>query len=444
LRTGAPPGGTALIVATAMHGAVKQAAALARARRYEDALLAYESVLAKNGNDLGVLNECGGLHRTLGRPQAALGYFDRALKLAPFTVELLINKGTALVALNRFAEALDCFSAAAAVEPGRAEAQYNASLVRLRLGDFAAGWRGYEWRWRKADWAASRRNFSAPVWLGREPIKGKTILLHAEQGLGDTMQFIRYAPLVAGRGARVILECQAELTGLLGNVEGVAQVVARGETLPDFDMHCPLLSLPLAFGTLVETIPNVVPYIAPPLPYLHKWVQRIAGVASPRIGLVWAGNPTHYNDRNRSIALAALEPILGIDGLHFVSLQKSATAADVTRLRQFENVTPIGDELADFADTAAVIAMLDVIVTVDTATAHLAGAIGKVAALLLPFSADFRWLVERGDSPLYPTARLFRQTALGDWNEPVERLRRELKGVARRPQRQRAAAIASG
>jgi hypothetical protein len=431
-------------MAAALHGTVKQAAALTRARRYEDALVAYESVLAKNRNDLGALNECGGLHRLLGRPQAALGYFDRALKLAPFTVELLINKGTALVALNRFAEALDCFSAAASVEPERAEAHYNASLVRLRLGDFAAGWRGYEWRWRKPDWAPSRRNFSAPLWLGREPIKGKTVLLHAEQGLGDTMQFVRYAPLVAGRGARVILECQPELTALLGNVEGVAQVVARGETLPGFDMHCPLLSLPLAFSTMVETIPNAVPYITPPLPYLHKWVQRIAALASPRIGLVWAGNPTHYNDRNRSVPLAALEPIFGIDGLHAVSLQKSAPAADAARLRQFGNVAHLGDELGDFADTAAVIAMLDLIVTADTATAHLAGAMGKVVALLLPFSADFRWLVGRSDSPWYPTARLFRQTTLGDWNEPVERLRGELAGVARRPQQQRAAATASG
>jgi hypothetical protein len=431
-------------MAPAPYNSIKEAAALMRAKRHEDALVAYESVLAKNGYDLGVLNECGGLHRMLGRPQTALGYFDRALKLAPFTVELLINKGTALVALNRFAEALDCFSAAAAVEPERAEAHYNASLVRLRLGDFAAGWRGYEWRWRKADWAKSRRNFSAPVWLGREPIGGKTVLLHAEQGFGDTMQFIRYAPLVAARGARLVLECQAELVALLRGVEGVAEVLARGAALPDFDMHCPLMSLPLAFGTVVETIPNAVPYITPPLPYLDRWVQRIGAIPSPRIGLVWAGNPTHYNDRNRSIALHALGPLLSINGLQFVSLQKPATAADVARLRQSGNVTHIGDELADFADTAAAIAMLDLVIAVDTAAAHLAAAMGKVVALLLPFSADFRWLLGRSDSPWYPTMRLFRQTTPGDWSDPVERLRRELAEVARRPQRQPEAAIACG
>lgn len=423
---------------------IKQAAALARARRYDDALKAYESVLKKNGNDLGALNECGGLHRLLGRPQAALDYFDRALKLAPFTVELLINKGTALVALNRFAEALDCFSAAAAIEPGRAEAHYNASLVRLRLGDFAAGWKCYEWRWRKADWAASRRNFSAPLWLGDAPIERKTILLHAEQGFGDTIQFVRYAPLVAARGARVILECQADLVELLRNIKGVAQVAARGTVLPDFDMHCPLMSLPLAFGTLVETVPNAVPYITAPPPYLHKWMRRTEAISSPRIGLVWAGNPTHYNDRNRSVALKALEPILSIGGLQFVSLQKHAASADVARLKRFGNVTHIGDELADFADTAAIIATLDLVIAVDTAAVHLAAAMGKVVALLLPFSADFRWLVGRNDSPWYPTMRLFRQTMLGDWSDPVEQLRRELAEVARRARPRREAATAFG
>jgi len=431
-------------MAPALQNTIKRAAEFARAKRYDEALTAYESVLAKNGNDLGTLNECGGLHRMLGRPQAALGYFDRALKLAPFTVELLINKGTALVALSRYAEALDCFSAAAAVEPGRAEAHYNAALVQLRLGDFAAGWRGYEWRWRKPDWLKSRRNFSAPLWLGSEPIDGKTILLHTEQGFGDTIQFIRYATLAAARGARVIVECQAELVELLRGVKGVAQVIARGAALPEFDMHCPLLSLPLAFDTRVETIPNAVPYIAPPPLYLQKWAQRIGAVPSPRIGLVWAGNPTHYNDRNRSVGLAVLELILGTVGLHFVSLQKPVSAADIAVLQQFANVTPIGDELADFADTAAVIAMLDLVIAVDTATAHLAAAMGKVVALLLPFSADFRWLVGRNDSPWYPTMRLFRQTSLGDWNDPLVRLRRELADVARRPQRQPEAATACG
>jgi hypothetical protein len=431
-------------MAAGLHGTMKQAAALARARRYDDALVAYEAVLAKNGNDLGALNECGGLHRMLGRPQAALDYFDRALKLAPFTVELLINKGTALVALNRHAEALDCFSAAVAVAPERAEAHYNASLVRLRLGDFAAGWKGYEWRWRKADWQASRRNFPAPLWLGDAPIEGKTILLHAEQGFGDTIQFVRYAPLVAARGARAILECQPELAELLRRVEGVAQVIARGAALPDFDLHCPLLSLPFAFGTLIETIPNGVPYLVPPLPCLQKWAQRIATIPSPRIGLVWAGNPTHYNDRNRSVAVEVLKPVLSIGGLQFVSLQKHAAAADVARLKQFGNATHIGDELANFADTAAVLAMLDLVIAVDTAAAHLAAAMGKVVALLLPFSADFRWLVGRSDSPWYPTMRLFRQTALGDWSDPVGRLHHELAAVARRPQQEREAAIACG
>jgi Tetratricopeptide repeat/Glycosyltransferase family 9 (heptosyltransferase) len=405
---------------------------LMRLKRYEEALAAFEAIVAIKPNHLGALNGIGGVLTRLGRPESALTRYDRALAAAPRTVELHVNKGTALVALNRFEDAMQCFLAAIAIEPGRAEAHYNASLVMLRLGDFASGWREFEWRWRKADWADKRRDFAAALWLGGEPIEGKTILLHAEQGLGDTIQFVRYVPLVAARGATVILECQPELKNLLRIVEGTAGVFARGEALPPFDSHCPLMSLPLACTTELETVPTTIPYLRPRQDWAAKWQNRLPANGRLRVGLCWAGSPVHLNDRNRSIPLERLVPALGVSGLDFVSLQKDVSETQANILRN-HCVTQLGQEFTDFADTAALLSMLDLVITVDTSIAHLAGAMGKAVALLVPFSPDFRWMLDRTDSPWYPTMRLFRQTAIGDWDGPLERLRQELSVVARRP-----------
>jgi len=403
-----------------------------RLKRYEQALAAFEAILAKMPAHLGVLNGVGGVLTRLGRPESALPYYDRALAAAPRTVELHVNKGTALVALTRFEEAMRCFLAAIAIEPGRAEAHYNAGLVRLRLGDFAVGWREFEWRWRKTDWADKRRDFAAAFWLGDEPIKGKTILLHAEQGFGDTIQFVRYAPLVAGRGATVVLECQPELKNLLGSAEGAAAVLARGEALPPFDIHCPLMSLPLAFATELETVPARIPYLRARQDRVAMWRARLPANGRLRVGLCWAGAAAHLNDRNRSIPLDRMVPVLAVSGLDFVSLQKDVNETQAEILRN-HGVTQLGQQFTDFADTAAILATLDLVVTVDTSIAHLAGAMGKAVALLLPFAPDFRWLLDRSDSPWYPTMRLFRQTTIGGWDHALELLRQELIDVARRP-----------
>jgi hypothetical protein len=418
-------------------GALRQslgdrAAELKRLERYDDALAAYAAVLAEHSDDLGALNECGGLHTRLGQPEAAVACYDRALAIAPRTVELHINKGTALVALNRQREALASFAAAAAIDPDRAEAHYNASLVLLRLGEFAAGWQAYEWRWRKAEWADRRRNFAAPLWLGDRPIAGKTLLLHAEQGFGDTIQFVRYAPLLATCGATIVLECQPELKTLLRAVEGVAHVCCPGEPLPAFDLHCPLLSLPLACGMALDTVPARVPYLRPPEDRMAAWRGRLGDHGRLRVGICWAGSPAHRNDHNRSIPLDRFATLLTVPGLDFVSVQRQVSDAEATLLSQC-GVVQLGQEFGDFADAAAVVAMLDVVVGVDTAVAHLAGAMGKAVAVLLPFAPDFRWLLERADSPWYPTMRLYRQPAIGDWDSPLQRLRQELAAVARRP-----------
>jgi hypothetical protein len=404
---------------------------LKRLKRYDEALVAYEAVLAQDGDDLGALNECGGLYARLGRPEAAIACYDRALARAPRAVELHINKGTALVALNRHDAALAAFAAATAIDPDRAEAHYNASLVRLRLGDFAAGWPAYEWRWRKAEWATMRRNFAAPLWLGAQPIAGKTLLLHAEQGLGDTIQFVRYAPLLAGCGATVVVECQPALKELLRHSAGIAQVVARGEALPAFDLHCPLLSLPLACGTQLQTVPANVPYLRPQPERLATWRVRMPDTGRLRVGICWAGSSAHRNDRNRSIPLERLDETLSVPGIDFVNLQKDVSATDAAMLSR-HGVVQLGQHFADFADTAAVMTMLDLVISVDTSVAHLAGAMAKATALLLPFSPDFRWMLDRADSPWYPTMRLYRQTAIGDWNGPLGRLTAELAAVARR------------
>ena len=251
------------IAADHVNALANRADTLKRLKRDEEALAAYARLLTVQPDHLGAMNESGGLNTRLGRPEAALAHYDRALAIAS-AAELYVNKGTALRALNRDDEALASFAAAAAVRPDCAEAHWNAALVRLRHGDFATGWRDYEWRWRKADWAGRQRDFASPPWRGGGPIAGKTVLLHAEQGFGDTIQFARYARLVAERGATVVLECQPQLKSLLQNIDGVAHVIAAGEPLPPFDVHCPLLSLPLALGTELATVPCGVPYIRPP------------------------------------------------------------------------------------------------------------------------------------------------------------------------------------
>ena len=410
-----------------------RAAALTRAKQYEEALAAHQAVLAQAPDDIGTLNECGGINARLGRPQAALAFYERALDHAPKSATLLINKGTALCALTRYHEALASFCAAIVIEPDRAEAHYNAGLVRLRLGDFENGWRDYEWRWRKADWADKRRNFTAPLWLGAEPIEGKTILLHAEQGLGDTIQFVRYVPLMARRGATVIVECQTELKNLLCDIPGAARLIARGEVLPAFDLHCPLLSLPLAFAGL-SSLSASVPYLRPQAERTAKWRDRLPANGRLRVGVCWAGSGAHLNDRNRSIPLERLAALLSVSGIDFINLQKEVSDAEAAILRE-HGVHQLGQEFADFADTAAVISMLDLVISVDTSVAHLAGAMAKATAVLLPFSPDFRWMLDRTDTPWYPTMRLFRQTSIGDWRGPLDRLAGELAAVAgrRRP-----------
>jgi tetratricopeptide (TPR) repeat protein len=402
----------------------RRGVALLELGRASEALDDFDRALAADPENLDALGNRGNALFRLNRPAEAIEAYDRALERAPESAPLLTNRAIALRRLDRPHEALMSAARALAANPNFAPARFVEGTVRLLLGDFATGWRGYESRW-GGSMAGQRRALAAPLWVGRQPLAGKTILLHAEQGFGDTIQFVRYAPLVAARGARVVLEVQPQLVRLLSGMNGVDTVLPRSASLPHFDFHCPLASLPLALGTEMHSIPADVPYLAPPTGASKYWQARLPR-SRPLVGLVWSGERAHDNDLNRSIRLETLLPLLAGVDVQFVSLQYDVREQDAALLKARTDLLHISREFTDFADTAAAVAALDALISVDTAVAHLCGAMGKPLFLLLPYAADFRWLRERSDSPWYPTARLFRQRRFGDWTDTIAALRQDL------------------
>ncbi len=394
--------------------------------RFEAAVAPYERALAARPGYPDALNNLGNALQTLDRLDEAVGRFEAALAARPDYAEALNNLGNALQALNRHEAAIACHERARALQPERGTAQWNEALAHLAIGDFAAGWRHYEARWSADGTGQRRREFAQPQWQG-EALDGKTILLHAEQGLGDTLQFARYVPMVAARGGRVVLEVQRPLVPLLAGLPGVAAILAQGEALPPFDLHSPLLSLPLAFGTTLETIPAQIPYLAAAAERTARWQPVIGARARPRIGVAWAGNPANRFDRRRTMPLKHLVPLFQTPGASFFALQKDLRPGDAEILQGLAGVTVLGDRLADFADTAAAACELDLVITICTSVAHLAGGLGRPMWVMLPFSADFRWFRDRPDSLWYPTARLFRQSSIGDWDGVVARVCRALE-----------------
>lgn len=402
---------------------VNRANALVELERADEAIAAYDAALALNPHDAKALfNRANTLFRA-GRYAESLAGFDRLLAAGPQHAEALSSRGLALQALGRHQDALGDYAKAIDLAKDYVDAHFNQSLALLTVGDYARGFAEYEWRWKRA--GIARRSPGKPLWLGEYPLGRKTILLHAEQGLGDTIQYARYAPLLAQGGATVLLEVQAELKDLLSGLTGV-RVFARGETLPAFDVHCPLGSLPLAFKTTLASVPAAIPYLRASDERVAKWRPRLEALPGKRIALAWAGNPNHINDRNRSIALARLAPLFETPGVSVVGIQRDVPEADRAALA---GLTPLGDELADFQDTAAVIALCDLAITVDTSVAHLAGAVGRPLWLLLPFWPDWRWTLDGERSPWYPDARLYRQGADGNWDSVIARLRSELENI---------------
>jgi len=394
--------------------------ALLELRRVEEAMTSYDRALAIKPDYPEALNNRGLALLELNRFEEAVTNYDRALAIRPDFAEALNNRGLALLELKRVEEAVASHRRALAIRPDFADAGFNLAQALLLLGDFETGWAEYEWRW----WSKrySPKKFTSPLWRG-EDLTGKTILLYAEQGLGDTLQgdtlqFVRYAPLVAARGGRVILEVQPRLARLLVGVTGVAQVIARGEPLPDFDLCCPLLSLPGRLGTTLATIPAEPSYVSADSRLAARWAEAIGDEPNLKVGLAWAGNPNQQNDNDRSIALERLRPLLEVPGIRWVSLQVGERAGDVAHLPP-GSITDLSSQLTDFAETAAVMVNLDLVISIDTSVAHLAGALGRPVWTLLSFVPDWRWLVEREDSPWYPTMRLFRQPARGDWESVI-------------------------
>ena len=400
--------------------------------RYTEALADIDRALALRPKYLKAHNNRANALSALGRYAESLQSAERALALDPNYADAHYSRGNAFARLGRHAEALPAYQRAVALNPEHAEAQWNEALTKLRLGDLRGGFDKYEWGWMRFEAAEyRRRSFARPVWNG-EALDGRTILVHAEQGLGDTMQFARYVPMMAARGGRVLLEVQPTLTELLGTLPGVAQVIARGEELPDFDLHAPMMHLPKAFQTDLATIPATIPYLFADEARIAAWRERLPQKRGLRVGLVWSGNRIHSNDFNRSMTFAQIAPIFDVPGFDFFSLTKDVRERDAAPLAAETRIVSLGADLRDFSDTAAVVAQLDLVITVDTSVAHLAGALGKPVWILLPFFIDWRWMLDRTDTPWYPTARLFRATRDADWTGPVAELCDALKTLAQR------------
>jgi len=400
--------------------------------RREEAIASYDRALALVPNFVEALNNRGNALLKERRHSEALACYERALEVDPFHAEVLNNRGNALAEIGRHEEALASCRRAYGINPKYVNAQWHGALLKLRLGDYAGGLPQYEWRWQREENAKHRHNFAQPLWLGDAPVAGKTILLHHEQGMGDTIQMARYAPLLVQQGARVILGVQPPLKALfMGMGEGI-ETIGSGEPIPDFDLHCPLMSLPLAFRTEVATIPADIPYLTVPTEHVAQWRERLPAAQGLRVGLVWSGNITHRDDHNRSIALACLAPLFDTPNVQVISLQKELREADAELLDNEPRLVDLGRTFGGFDDTAAAVAAMDLVISVDTSVAHLAGALGKPVWVLLPLCPDWRWLTEREDSPWYPTARLFRQPAIGDWESVVAKLREVLTQQAQR------------
>lgn len=402
------------------------------------ALENFDRAIACRSNFAEAFLNRGDVLQKLGLPDLALQSYDRAISIRPQYAKAYYNRGNLFKALNRRDDAISSYDRCLAIDPVHADAHFNKALVHLAHGEFEAGWIGHEWRWKNSDAPAAHqvRHFDRPLWLGRESLEGKTILLHHEQGLGDSIQFSRYAKLVAERGANVILLVPAALARLFGSLEGVARLLVHTDPCPEFDYHCPLMSLPLALNTRPADIPRSPHYLDAEPGLVQEWRTRLRETARPRIGLAWYGSRQHAGDRQRSISLNELIRHLPVE-LDYFSLQKEIREEDASFLRTrparasgpYPAITAFPGEL-DFANAAALIACLDLVISVDTSIAHLSAALGRKTWVLLSFHPDWRWMLGRRDSPWYPSATLYRQRKENDWSTVFASLSEDLVSLA--------------
>lgn len=398
--------------------------ALWRLERIEEAVAGFDKAIALKPGYVDAYNNRGNALLSLNRAEAAVANYDQAIALRPGYAEAWFNRGNGLWFQRHHEAALASYDRAIALKPGYAEAYWNQGNCLLQMGRFDPGWRLGEWR-KKLDVPVAARSYPPPLWLGEADLAGKTLFIYWEQGFGDTIQFCRYAKLAEQCGAKVIMEVQPALERLLRQLSPTIHVLRAGEDPGGFDYHCPMLSLPLAFGTTVGSIPAEPSYLAAQQGAREYWSTRLPPKTKPMIGVVWSGSTWHANDRRRSIGLTTLLPLLR-ERAEFVCLQTEIREPDSRILRQLGGVADCRDWLKDFSDTAALVDAMDLVITVDTSVAHLAGAMGKPVWILLPYNSDWRWLLNRDDSPWYPSARLFRQERPGDWSRPLQAMMKAL------------------
>ena len=401
------------------------AAALGKLKRWPECEVACRAAIRIDPRHALAWGNLGNCLRDQGRYEEAEPALRETLRLNPRDADAAGNLALTLATVGRHAEGLTWYDRSLEWKPANHEVRFNRSLTRLALGDFEAGWPDYESRWETEQLAENRRSFPVPSWDG-SPLDGKTILLHCEQGAGDTLQFARFAAALAERGATVLIQSSPALAGLLRTVPGVSRVIDEPRAEVTFHCHSPLLSLPYRLGVRVETIPAPVPYVSAPSDLLQKWKDRLASVQGIKVGIAWQGNPKHIGDRGRSVKLAQFAPLAAIPGVTLCSIQKGPGQEQLegSELR----ILDLGSEIAgDFGDTAALIGNLDLVIAVDTSVVHLAGALGRPVWTAIAFNGDWRWLKDRDDTPWYPTMRLFRQRTIGDWDGVFARLAEELQ-----------------
>jgi tetratricopeptide (TPR) repeat protein len=395
--------------------------------RLDAALASYRRALELDPDQPQARQNYASLVRDSGALEQAIEGYQRQIAANPRDTAAHTNLANTYRELGRYAEALAAFQRALDVDPDDAEAHFSRSFVLLLMGDYREGWKEYEWRLRASADNAPLRRFPPPVWDG-SPVGAGNLLLHAEQGFGDTLQFARYVALAAERCPSVVLLCQPELRALLRPLQGAARVVGEGELVPDYAAHAPLMSLPRIFGTTLDTVPWHGPYVRPDPQRVAAWRPEIgAAPARPRIGIAWAGRAEQWDDRKRSIALALLAPLAGATDAEFYSLQKGEASTQAANPPAGMRLHDLTTRIRDFSDTAALIANLDLVISVDSAVAHLAGAMGVPTWVLVAHAPDWRYHLERSDNPWYPTMRLFRQDRDGDWSGPVARAAQALR-----------------
>jgi hypothetical protein len=392
---------------------------------YWEAIQSFEKAISLQHCGANVYVKMGNALANTRQYQRAIGSYRTAISIKPDAPSAYFNLGQVFRELNEFESAISNYEEAITLDAAFGEAHFNQGLCFLQTGNFERGWEKYEWRFKRGDSGIQSRTFSQPNWSGTEPLAGKTILLYCEQGLGDTIQFCRFVNVVTDFGCRVLLQVQDPLVALLRQLGDAVTVIGQNDDVPAFDFHCSLLSLPHSLGVRLENIPNADSYLHADSVKVAQWREKLSPKGFGRIGLAWSGNPAHANDRARSLQLQKLVEALP-SGFQYISLQKEYRQEDMETMKTDSKVRDYSGLLSDFEDTAALCSLMDVVISVDTSVAHLAAALGKPVWLLLPFSADWRWMVNQEDSPWYLSVRLFRQPSIGDWESVLAVVKSEL------------------